>query len=85
MQRKTPVLESLFNKLAGLQLYQKETPTQVFSCKYYEIFKNTSGGCFKVIIVNARNTLQSRKFRRNFYISHILSILSNSYNSIKRT
>ena len=23
----------------GLQLYSKETPTQVFSCKIYEIFK----------------------------------------------
>ena len=56
----------------------KETPTQVYSCKYYEIFKNTFGGCFKVIIVNTRNTLQSRKFRHNFYISHVLSILSNS-------
>ena len=30
--RKIPVLESLFNKVAGmrLQLSQKETPTQVF-------------------------------------------------------
>ena len=32
---KTPVLKSLFNKL-----YQKETPAQVFSCEYCEIFKN---------------------------------------------
>ena len=39
----------------------------------------------KVIIVNTTNTLQSRKFRRNFYISNIVSILSNLYNSIKRT
>ena len=30
IQRKTPVLESLFNKVAGLQL----------SCEYCEIFKN---------------------------------------------
>ena len=44
MQRKTPVLESLFNKLAGLQLYQKETPKQVLSCKYYKIFKHASSG-----------------------------------------
>ena len=37
-------MKSLFNKvtgLEGLQLYQKETPTQVFSCKYYETFKNS--------------------------------------------
>ena len=25
----------------GLPLYQKETPTQLFSCKIFEIFKNT--------------------------------------------
>ena len=31
------MLESLFNKVAGL----KETPTQVFSCKICEICKNT--------------------------------------------
>ena len=30
--RETPVSESLCNK--------KETPTQVFSCEIYEIFKN---------------------------------------------
>ena len=37
------MLESLFNKVSGLlslQLYQKETPTQVFFCEIYEIFKN---------------------------------------------
>ena len=31
IQRKTPVLESVFNKVAGLQL----------SCEYCEIFKNS--------------------------------------------
>ena len=33
-----------FNKvggLQGLQLYKKETPTQVFSCHMWEVFKNT--------------------------------------------
>ena len=34
---KTPVLEPLFNKVAGLK-----DPTQVFSCEYGEIFKNTN-------------------------------------------
>ena len=37
------MLESLFNKVSGLlslQLYQEETPTQVFFCEIYEIFKN---------------------------------------------
>ena len=36
IHRKTPVLESLFN-----ELYEKETPTRVFSCEYYEIFKDS--------------------------------------------
>ena len=33
ISQKTPVLESLFNKIepVGLQIYYKETPTQVFS------------------------------------------------------
>ena len=35
--RKTPVLESLFNKVASL----KETSTQVFSCELCKISKNT--------------------------------------------
>ena len=35
--RKTPLLESVLDQ----QLYQKETPTQVFSCKICKTFKNT--------------------------------------------
>ena len=34
------VLESLFNKFVSVQA-RKETPIQVFSCEYCEIFKNT--------------------------------------------
>ena len=38
----TFVLESLFNEVSGLRTATllKETPTQVFSCEYYQIFKN---------------------------------------------
>ena len=36
IHRKTPVLESLFNKVAGLL---KRDPTQVFSCKNCQILK----------------------------------------------
>ena len=39
--RKTLVLGSLFNKVAGLPNLLKETPSQVFSCKICKIFKNT--------------------------------------------
>ena len=38
------MLESLLNKVAGLQacnFTKKETPTQVFFCEYCEVFKNT--------------------------------------------
>ena len=37
-------LKHLFQKVErseGLQLYRKETPTQLFSCEYCEIFKNS--------------------------------------------
>ena len=37
------MLVSLFNEVAdilGSNVYQKETPTQLFSCEYSKIFKN---------------------------------------------
>ena len=40
--KKTPVLESPFNKVAGLKVcifVQKENPAQLFSCEYCEILK----------------------------------------------
>ena len=60
--RKTPVLESLFNKVAGLQACNviiKETPTQVFSCEICETFKNnyfeehlqTTASIFQILFV----------------------------------
>ena len=42
--RKTPMLESLFNKIPGLQacnFIKKRPPTQAFSCRIYDFFKNT--------------------------------------------
>ena len=44
IHRKTPVLESLFNKVTGLKdciLIKKETPTAVFYCEYCKIFRNS--------------------------------------------
>ena len=38
------MLQCLFNKVKGLQarnFIKKETPAQVISCEYCEIFKNT--------------------------------------------
>ena len=40
MHSKTPEWEFLFNKVADLQLYEKDTLAQVFSCEYCRIFKN---------------------------------------------
>ena len=37
IQRKTPVLELENTR----NFIKKKTPTEVFSCEYYEIFKNT--------------------------------------------
>ena len=37
IQRKAPVLKSLFNKVTGLQ----ETPKKVFPCEYCKISRNT--------------------------------------------
>ena len=34
----------------GLQLYQKETPTEVFSCEYCEIFQNISAQLLPLLI-----------------------------------
>ena len=34
------MLESLFNKVAGTLLKREETPTEMFSYKIYEVFKN---------------------------------------------
>ena len=54
IHRKTPVPESLFNKVAGsaCNFIKNETLAQVFSCEFCEIsnnvffLQNTSGGCF---------------------------------------
>ena len=43
--KKTPVLESAFNKVACLKVcifFKKETPTQLFSCEYCEILSSSS-------------------------------------------
>ena len=39
---KTLVLESLFNKVVYQKvLYQKESPTQLFTCEHCKIFKSS--------------------------------------------
>ena len=46
IHQKISVLKSLFNTVRDLKarnFNKKETPTQVFSCEYHKVFKNT---CF---------------------------------------
>ena len=59
---KAPVLESLFNKIAGL----KETTPQLFSCEYHKIFKNSFlyGTSWVAASENGRRI--SKKFKFNF-------------------
>ena len=57
--------EPLFNRVAGLNAcsFTKETPTQVFSCEYCEILKNTLfhgtplNGCFSTVNLLYANAL----------------------------
>ena len=48
---RTPVLESLFNKVAGLQackFIKKKTPTLTFFCEYCEILKRNFFWCLNL-------------------------------------
>ena len=50
-----------FNKVAGACIFiKKETLAQVFSCEFYEISKNTSGGCFCILYVVEEKLQQSK-------------------------
>ena len=54
ISQENTLLESLFNKVAGLglQLYWKETPAQVFSCQIWEIFSPYAfGGYFWIKVI----------------------------------
>ena len=62
IHRKTPVLKS---KSSGLQLFEKEALTQVFSCEYYKFFKNT------FFIVHFRWLLLNRVWCLSFYLLYI--------------
>ena len=60
IHRKTAVLESLFNKAAGLACLatlMKETPSQTLSIEYCEVLKNT----------HFKQHLQTAAFRLSFY------------------
>ena len=61
---KMPVLESLFNKRPGT--FSKETSTQVFSCGYCEIFKN-SFFCRALLVVASESSEPEKIFYHDSY------------------
>ena len=87
IHRKTPVLESVFNKVAELQVcnFIKETPTQMLSCKYCEIFKNTplekhlqTAVAYETFIITSKVTRKVNSFQKKYlsttkYLDHKFS------------
>ena len=83
MHRKTPVLESLFNKVVGLKtsncnFTKKRLQNSCFPVKTEKFLRTAFflehiswPPLNNVVQYSTRNTLQSRKFRRRFYIPHI--------------
>ena len=64
------MLESLFNKyrLMSRWLYYKQTPTQVFSCEYCQIFKNLTSinDCLWILLIQSgRNNRKNRDVSRD--------------------
>ena len=53
------VLESVFDKIAGLQLYKKEIPTQEFSFEYCKIFKKVLYKTLPVATFGYNNQLRT--------------------------
>ena len=54
-------LDSVFDKVAGLQLYKKKIPTQEFSYEYCKLFKNVLYKALQVATFGYSN--QSRIFQ----------------------
>ena len=81
MHRKAPVLKSFLTKLLVFRpLGQKETLTQVFSCKYFEIFKSTSfyrtsaNACFFTVMNSRQKAGEHRLQQKMIQTSHTLTI-----------
>ena len=63
-----------FNKVAGLShaTLVKKTLARTFSCKFWEIFRNTSGGRFSVY--SEKNQIQSITLNKEFNLMRFLKI-----------
>ena len=53
------VLESVFDKVAGLQLYKKEIPTQEFFFEYFKIFQKVLHKTLPVATFGYNNQLRT--------------------------
>ena len=88
--KKTPVLESLFNKVINLKactFTKKRIPAQVFCWEYYEIFKNTYfenickrllfnlTSLFVCLLACFHRTLEKTTGRVGVYLKDIIKIL----------
>ena len=84
LYRKKPVLESLFDKSCrpeSFQTYEKETPTQMFSCEYCESFKNSffyrtllvaaSAGWLPWLLVSGKHWFSSKHFGIGTLLYHM--------------
>ena len=79
------MLASLFNNVAGLQPYnfiKRKTPTQVFPCKYCEMFKDsffywtplvTGPVLLTITIWNSNRALENLRTMNDFNFTHFFS------------
>ena len=79
---KTPVLESLFNKVLALKV-KTDDPIQIFSCEYCEIMKNSffytalvaaSESCFYTIYINLSLPGKSKIPRGRFFLKILRNV-----------
>ena len=97
--KKTPVLESLINKVINLKactFIKKRIPAQVFCWEYYEIFKNTYfknickrllfnlTSLFVCLLACFHRTLEKTTGRVGVYLKDIIKILWNRTFYIQR-
>ena len=81
IHRKTPVLESLFNKVVCLNacnLIKKETPTQMFSCENCETFKNTFFYRTPLVVASEEETRKKLKPEDGIYSKANIGFISKS-------
>ena len=72
IRKVTSVLESLFNKITRLMAYnfiKKQTPAQVFSCRYHKMFENgfLYGTLWWLLLKMVEQFLRISQLDKHFY------------------